>query len=409
VQAQFGALTTHAQENLAGTRIVRAYRQEDSEYQRFRALSSEYLDRNMHLVRLYGLMNPAFGLLAGIGAVTVLGVGGVLVLRDTISVGSFIAFGMYLGMLTWPLIALGWVINLFQRGAASMGRLTQILDARPDVRDDGATARLPAASGQGRSLEFRDVGFHYPAAGDAEPRWVLRNISFTVPAGATLGIVGATGSGKTALLDLIPRLHDPQGGTILLDGVPIDTLPLHALRAEIGVVPQESLLFSDTIGANLNYGTDDPEAGRWAAGIAQLDETVLGFPGGYDTLLGERGINLSGGQKQRAALARALARRPSVVLLDDALSAVDTHTEAEILRQLGGALRTRTALIASHRVSAIRDAHHIIVLDEGRIVEAGTHRDLLAREGRYWALLRRQQLEESVDEVETVADDGESA
>jgi ATP-binding cassette subfamily B multidrug efflux pump len=398
VQEHFGALTTRAQENLAGTRVVRAYRQEEAEYARFAALSGEYLERNMHLVRLYGLMNPAFGLLAGIASVVVLGVGGTLTLRGTISIGDFVAFGMYLAMLTWPLIALGWVINLFQRGAASMTRLNEILETVPAIESPAEGATLPPAAG-GRALEFRNVGFHYPTRPGAEPRWVLRGVSFRLAAGQTLGIVGATGSGKSALLDLVPRLFDPQEGEVRLDGVPVRELPLAVLRREIGVVPQESLLFGDTIAANLAYGTDERGAGEWAAAIAQLDETIRGFPGGYDTMLGERGINLSGGQKQRAALARALARRPSVVLLDDALSAVDTQTEAAILHALRDTLQARTALIASHRVSAIRDANHILVLDEGRVVEQGTHAQLLALEGRYWSLLRRQQLEQGIEEV----------
>ena len=432
VQEHFGTLTTRAQENLAGARIVRAYRQEDAELSRFGALGEEYLEKNMRLARLYGTMNPAFGLLAGLGAVVVLGYGGALALRGAISVGAFVAFGFYLSNLTWPLIALGWVINLFQRGGASMARLNEIFDAAPAVDDARATRSLPPAV-DGRSLEFRDVGFHYPSSDGGEPRWVLRHVSFTVPAGGTLGVVGATGSGKSALIDLIPRLYDPQEGEILLDGVPTRDLPLAELRREIGYVPQESLLFSDTIGSNVGYGLEDgsgvadrgsghvlgiprspspppdprpvaasdaeptPAAVHWAASVAQLDETIAGFPGGYDTLLGERGINLSGGQRQRAALARALARRPSLVLLDDALSAVDTHTEAEILRSLRGALRERTAVIASHRISAIRDATWIVVLDDGRVVEQGRHDALIAAGGRYWSLLRRQQLEESIE------------
>lgn len=399
VQEHFGTITTHVQENLSGVRIVRAYRQEDAELSRFETLNAEYLARNMFLVRLYGAMNPAFGLLAGLGAVVVLGFGGLLVVRGTISVGSFVAFGFYLGMLTWPLIALGWVINLFQRGSASMARLNQVLDARPLVASPDAPRALPPSAG-GRALEFRGVGFHYPQQGDDRVRWVLRDISLHVPAGTTLGIVGATGSGKSALLELIPRLFDPQEGEILLDGVPIQRLALDELRSQIGVVPQESLLFSDTIRTNLGYGTDDPAAVAEAARVAQLDETIAGFPGGYDTMLGERGINLSGGQKQRAALARALARRPPIVLLDDALSAVDTHTEAEILHHLREALQGRTAVIASHRISAIRDADWIVVLSEGRIVEQGRHPELLALGGRYWALLRRQQLVEQIEETD---------
>jgi ATP-binding cassette subfamily B protein len=325
-------------------------------------------------------------------------------------------------MLTWPLIALGWVVNLFQRGAASMGRLLGILDGVATVIDPRQAETLPPRSnGSGRSIEFRNVWFHYPDGGErtaegedkedgedkadgegrmAEggPRWVLRNVSFTAPAGATVGVVGATGSGKSALLDLVTRIHDPQEGEILIDGVPARQLALAELRAEVGYVPQESFLFSDSLSRNLSYGAPDPGSGVWGAEVAQLSETIAGFPGGYDTMLGERGINLSGGQKQRAALARALARKPAIVLLDDALSAVDTHTEAEILKTLRTALAGRTAMISSHRVSAIRDATMIIVLDEGRVVERGTHESLFAAGGRYWSLLRRQQLEESLED-----------
>lgn len=418
VQAHFSTMTTRAQENISGARIVRAYRQERAELARFAALNEEYLEKNMHLVRLYGAMNPSFALLAGLGAVAVLGLGGRLVIEGSISVGAFVAFGLYLGILTWPLIALGWVINLFQRGAASMVRLNEILDARPVIFDPAAPRHLPPpvnanGGGAGRTIELRRVGFHYPARPGDAPRWVLRDVSVRIPAGDTLGVVGATGSGKSALIDLLPRLYDPQEGDILLDGVPLRDIPLAELRAEIGYVPQESLLFSDTIASNLGYGADDgagatdmgdARAGdaagsgaRWAAGVAQLTETITGFPGGFDTMLGERGINLSGGQKQRAALARALARRPRIVLLDDALSAVDTHTESEILRALREALRGRTAVIASHRTTAIRDANWIIVLDDGRVVEQGRHAELMALRGRYWALLRRQQLEESIE------------
>ena len=405
VQAHFSDLTTLAQENLAGVRIVRAFRQEHAEIDRFAKLNDGYLAKNMKLIQLYGLMQPGFSVFAGLGMVAVLGVGGVFLLDGSISVGSFVAFGMYLGMLTWPLIALGWVINLFQRGAASMSRLLDVLDARSDLGEPAAPRALPPAV-TGRSIEFRNVGFHYPGDPGHETRWVLRHISFTVPAGATIGVVGATGSGKSALMDLVPRLFDPQEGEILIDGVPIRAVNISALRREIGYVPQESFLFSDTIGSNLTYG--EPEGGadtaRWAADIAQLDETIEQFPGGYDTLLGERGINLSGGQKQRAALARALARRPSIVLLDDALSAVDTHTEAEILRSLRAALAGRTAMIASHRVSAIRDASWIIVLDQGQIVEQGRHAELLAAGGRYWALLSRQQLEDAIEADDELAE-----
>ncbi|MCC6773071.1 MAG: ABC transporter ATP-binding protein [Gemmatimonadaceae bacterium] len=441
VQEHFGAMTTRVQENLAGTRIVRAYRQEAAEERRWRALSEDYLERNLRLARLQALMNPTFALLGGAGTVIVLGAGGALVMRGTITVGDFVAFGMYLTMLVWPLIALGWVTNLFQRASASMERLEQVLDSMPQVTSPPEPRALPATTG-GRTLEFRDVGFAYPTppplvpttseaisatmsrsteprtaldvahsktigtsgAATLEPRWVFRHVSFTVPAGATLGIVGATGSGKSALIDLITRTWDPTEGEILLDGVPIRSLSLDTLRRELGVVPQESVLFSDTIRSNLTYGTSDDAAVDWAADVAQLTETIRDFPGGFETILGERGINLSGGQKQRAALARALARRPSIVLLDDALSAVDTHTEAAILHGLREVLAGRTAIIASHRVTAIRDADQIIVLDGGRVVESGTHTTLLARRGRYWTLLARQQLEDEVEDGAPEAD-----
>jgi ATP-binding cassette, subfamily B, multidrug efflux pump len=396
VQEHFGRMTTAAQENISGVRIVRAYRQEEPEAERFAELGEEYLTRQMRLATLYAMMHPSFQMLAGLGSVVVLGLGGALALRGTITVGAFVAFGLYLGMLTWPLIALGFVINLFQRGAASMGRLLDILDAEPTIAPPAAPRPLPAVPA-GRTIEFRGVGFHYPAPAGAAPRWVLRDVSFRVPAGATVGIVGATGSGKSALLDLVPRLFDPQEGEILIDGVPLRDLEPDAWRREIGYVPQESFLFSESIGENLAYGAPDASARDGAAEVAQLSETIATLPEGYDTMLGERGINLSGGQKQRAALARALARRPSVVLLDDALSAVDTHTEAQILHALRTTLAGRTALIASHRVSAIRDATFTIVLDEGRLVERGPHAELIAAGGRYWSLLNRQQIEESIE------------
>ena len=421
VQAHFGDLTTRVQENLSGVRIVRAYRQEGAEAERFGAMSKEYVRRNVRLARLYGVMSPSFTVLAGLGTTAVLYIGGGMVVKGTMSVGGFVAFGFYLTNLTWPLIALGWVTNLFQRGAASMRRLNELFDATARVVSPAAPVALPPTSG-GRSIEFRNVSFAYPLADGTDGRTVLTDVSFTVPAGGTLGVVGATGSGKTTLLDLLPRIFDPTAGEVLIDGVPLTALDLGALRAEIGFVPQESLLFSETIGANLAYGEEaattaaandlavagtSPKADgtpvhlsdavRWAAGVAQLTETIDELPAGYDTVLGERGINLSGGQKQRAAMARALARHPAIVVFDDALSAVDTHTEAAILRGLRDALAGRTAVIASHRVTAIRDATMIIVLDDGRVVEQGTHETLLALRGRYWTLLNRQQLEEAVE------------
>ena len=399
VQATFGDLTTLVQEHLAGIRIVRAYAQEQAERARFEAVSAEYLRRNRALVTLNGLMNPAFTLLAGLGAAVVLGVGGTMVLEGTLTVGTFVAFGLYLSNLTWPLIALGWVTNLFQRGAASWGRILEILDAAPAIIDPVAprvAATLPPSTA-GRTITFEGVTFAYPDAAGVPGRPVLRDLTLTIPAGTTLGVVGATGSGKSALLELLPRLADPTQGVIRLDGVDLRDLPLATLRAEIGFVPQESLLFSETIRDNLHYGTADEAAVHEATRVAQLAETIAGFPQGDRTMLGERGVNLSGGQRQRAALARALARQPNVVILDDALAAVDTQTEAAILRELRTALAGRTAIIASHRITAVRDAQWIVVLDDGRIVEQGRHDDLVAAGGRYAALLERQRLEESLE------------
>jgi ATP-binding cassette subfamily B protein len=403
IQAQFSELTSHAHENLSGVRVVRSYRQERAEIEHFRELSQEYLDRNLSLAQVQGAFFPLLMLLGGLSGVVVLYVGGRLVIAGSVSVGEFVAFGVYLGMLIWPMIALGWAVNLVQRGAASMGRINQLFREPPAITSPEWPVSLPPA-GRARSLEFRSAWFSYPGA--RERGWVLQDISFRVEPGASLAIVGSTGSGKSTLVDLIVRTYDPDRGSVLIDGVDIRQLSLTELRHAVGFVPQETFLFGETLRRNILLGA--PDDGRLArvAEIAQLTEALPSLPQGYDTLIGERGINLSGGQKQRAAIARALAQDPPIFVLDDALSAVDAHTEARILAGLRDALVGRTSIIVSHRLAAVRDADWILVLDGGRIVEQGTHRELLAAGGRYWELLRRQQMEEEL-EVESVG--GETA
>ncbi len=395
IQAQFSDLTSHAHENLSGVRVVRAYRQEEAEIARFRGLSEDYLSRNLSLAKVQGLFFPLLTLLGGLSALTVLYAGGRLVMAGTVTVGQFVAFGIYLGMLVWPMIALGWAVNLVQRGAASMGRINQLFREQPAVTDPADPITLPHAHG-GRTVEFRGVWFAYPGA--RERGWVLQNISFRIEAGRSLAVVGATGSGKSALVDLLVRAYDPDKGAILLDGRDIRRLSLTELRHTVGFVPQETFLFSETLRDNVLLGAPDDGRLQRVADVSQLTEALPALPAGYDTMLGERGINLSGGQKQRAAIARALAQDPPVFVLDDALSAVDGQTEAKILQALRGALLGRTSVIVSHRLAAVRDADWILVLDEGRIVEQGIHAELIAAGGRYWELLRRQQLEEELEE-----------
>jgi ATP-binding cassette subfamily B protein len=400
IQEQFSQLTSHAHENISGVRVVRSYRQEHAETEHFRTLNDTYLTRNLGLARVQGAFFPLLTLLGGLSGLVILYAGGQLVIRGSVSVGEFVAFGVYLAMLVWPMIALGWAFNLVQRGAASMGRINQLFAERPAITGAASPVPLPVAAGS-RSVEFRNVWFRYPGALDRG--WVLQDISFRVEAGSSLAIVGPTGAGKSALVDLIVRTYDPERGTVLIDGVDLRQISLGDLRRAVGFVPQETFLFGETLRRNVLLGAPDDGRLERVAEIAQLTEALPALPDGYDTMLGERGINLSGGQKQRAAIARALAQDPPIFVLDDALSAVDAHTEARILAGLRDALVGRTSIIVSHRLAAVRDADWILVLDRGQIVEQGTHGDLLAAAGRYWELLRRQQMEEELEESSVTA------
>jgi ATP-binding cassette subfamily B multidrug efflux pump len=393
IQAQFARISTTAQENLAGARIVRAYVQEDAQARNFSELNRDYMGRNMRLAKVWGLFHPALMLLTGLGAVIVLGVGGRDVIMGRISIGDFVAFSFYLLQLIWPMIALGWVINLFERGAASMGRIQEIMREEPSIGDAAHPVEVAAPQG---AIEFKDVSFRYPGT----ERYVLRDVSFNIEPGQTIAIVGRTGSGKSSIVRLIPRLYDPDDGAILLDGVPVEQIQLEQLRSIIAMVPQEPFLFSETLGGNIAFGLQnghDQERVEAAAEIAQLAETITDFPKGYDTQLGERGINLSGGQKQRATLARALTHDAPVLILDDALSSVDTHTEMRILDGLQDVFRRRTSIIVSHRVTAVKDADLILVVEDGEIVERGVHSELLELDGVYARLLRRQLIEDSLE------------
>ena len=396
IQTQFGELTNFVHENLSGVRVVRAYRQEEAESMAFRRLNQQYQVRNLSLAKVQGIFYPVLSLFGGLGATAIIYVGGSLVIHGTVTVGAFVAFGVYLAMLVWPMIALGWAINLVQRGAAAMARINQVLTERPTIEGPAEPAALPPASGA-RALTVDGVWFRYPNA--PERGWVLEDVSFDLAPGRSLAIVGATGSGKTTLTDLLVRTYDPDRGRILIDGVDIRDLSLGELHKAIGFVPQETFLFSATLRENVLLGAPDDGRLERVAETSQLSEALPALPRGFDTMLGERGINLSGGQKQRAAIARALAQNPPIFVLDDALSAVDAQTETAILRGLRDALAGRTSVIVSHRLTAVREADWILVLDGGHVVEQGTHETLVARGGRYWELLRRQQLEEELDTV----------
>jgi ATP-binding cassette, subfamily B, multidrug efflux pump len=421
IQAMFSDISARAQENFSGARLIRAYVQEDAEIRAFEAENQEYIRRSLRLVRLMGMLWPTLELMLGCAVVLVLWLGGreviqglsrvtlvsnlgiphpgisipgittTLSLSGSMSVGQFVSFSTYMMQLTWPIIALGWVINIFQRGTASLIRINEIMHEQPEI-EDAPDAQDREIAGE---IEFRALNFSY------EGKQVLHDVNLCVPAGSSLAIVGPTGSGKTTLVSLIPRIYDAEPGTVLIDGRPIREYLVASLRRNIGFVPQETFLFSDRIRENIALGVDsatDQEI-RSAADAANIAADIESFPEGYDTMVGERGITLSGGQKQRTAIARALIRNPKILILDDALSSVDTHTEDKILNHLRDVMRGRTTIFISHRVSTVRNADRIAVLHSGRIVELGTHDELLALNGYYCDLYNKQLLEEELAQV----------
>ena len=396
IQAMFSDISARAQENFSGARVVRAYVQEDAEIASFETANQEYIARSLKLVRLMGMLWPTLETMVGLAIPLVLWVGGRQVIDGRITPGAFVAFLTYIAQLTWPVIALGWVINIFQRGTASMGRINQLLKEQPEIRDrETVMSRAGAPMAIAGEIEFLGLNFAY----NGVP--VLHDISLRIPQGSSLAIVGPTGSGKTTLVSLIPRLYDAPAGSVLIDGSPVTEYPLESLRHAIGFVPQETFLFSDSIRENIAYGTEsstDREV-REAAEGASIAADIEAFPEQYATVVGERGITLSGGQKQRTAIARAIIRNPKILILDDALSSVDTHTEDKILNHLREIMRGRTTIFISHRVSTVRNADQIAVLHGGRIVETGSHDELLARNGYYTDLYNKQLLEEELAEV----------
>ena len=406
IQASFSEISSQAQENYSGARLVRAFAREESQIGLFERLNRQYIARSLRLVQLMGMLWPTLEFILGVSMIITLLAGGHLVVAHRITVGQFVAFNTYMVMLIWPIIAVGWVVNLFQRGTASVKRIDELLRAEPVIDDRAADPTIPTDSVLRGEIEFRDLNFSYgdtpvlhptdkkPSAGTP----VLQGISLKIPAGSSLAIVGPTGSGKSTLVNLIPRLYEALEGSLLIDGRPVRDYPLSVLRRNIGMVPQETFLFSATIRDNLAFGAPHASVEELleAAEAAHIRKEFEEFPQGFETMVGERGVTLSGGQKQRAAIARALLRRPAILILDDALASVDTYTEERILGGLGSYTSASTTILISHRVSTVRNADQIAVLDHGSIVELGRHDELLALDGYYAGLYQKQQLEEEL-------------